>query len=179
MSEQLQVFSRPRAEISIAVAPEPTANPQSARPESPSFALDRLIDLVSDVFTVDPRLLRALVRCESNGNPLARSPAGAIGLGQIMPGTAARFGVSPAMLANPAINLSVAASELRRLQAKYPDNLPLVLAAYNAGEGAVARYGGRTPPYRETLLYVDRVMARLSESRASERRPALVYQDGR
>jgi soluble lytic murein transglycosylase-like protein len=180
ISEQLEVFSQPRAEISIAAAPDGVGNlpPIGSTPPSPSQGLDRLIDLVSEVFSIDRSLLNALVRCESGGDPLARSRAGAVGLGQIMPGTAAKFGISPTMLTNPAINLSVAASELRRLQVKYHGDLRLALAAYNAGEGAVARHGGGAPPYRETLLYVDRVMAWLSENRLLERRAVLGYQNG-
>jgi soluble lytic murein transglycosylase-like protein len=76
----------------------------------------------------------------------------------VTPATAARFGVSSARLTEPGTNLRVGATLLKTLQARFGNDLPLVLAAYNAGEGAVAAHGGRVPDYPETKAYVATVM---------------------
>jgi soluble lytic murein transglycosylase-like protein len=109
---------------------------------------------------IDARLLVALVAVESGWHPAAVSSAGARGLGQLMPQTASALGIDPD---DPAQNLAGAAQHLRRLLDRYANNdrqrrYALALAAYNAGTGAVERYGG-IPPYRETVTYVARVMA--------------------
>jgi hypothetical protein len=109
---------------------------------------------------LDPLLLHAIAHVESRHNPQAVSPAGARGLMQVMPATAQRFGVDkPETLHDAATNLRASASLLRSLQARYGADLRLVLAAYNAGEGAVARHGNQVPPYPETQAYVRDVMA--------------------
>jgi soluble lytic murein transglycosylase-like protein len=80
---------------------------------------------------------------------------------QVMPATAARFGVGHAgALHEVPTNLEVSAAYLKTLQARFGNNLPLVLAAYNAGEGAVERYGRRIPPFAETQSYVKQVLAK-------------------
>lgn len=107
---------------------------------------------------LNPRLLAAVVGAESGFRPRVVSPKGARGLMQLMPATAARFGVRPAELFEPARNLEAGARYLRWLLDRYEGRLHLALAAYNAGEGAVDRYGG-VPPYRETRRYVRRVYA--------------------
>lgn len=110
---------------------------------------------------IDPLLLHAIAHVESRHNVSAVSPAGALGLMQVMPGTARRFGVKQAPeLRNARTNLDVSASYLKVLQRRFGNNLHLVLAAYNAGEGAVERYGRRIPPYAETKKYVRDVLAR-------------------
>ena len=115
---------------------------------------------------VDEALLKAVATAESGFNPLAVSPKGAIGLMQVIPATAERFGVSSdkkrsveQKLKDPSINVPVGARYLRYLQAMFPERTDLVLAAYNAGEGAVQRYGNKIPPYKETQNYVKTVMA--------------------
>ena len=116
---------------------------------------------VGDAYRIDPAFLAAVVNVESRANPAARSAKGALGLMQVMPATARRFGVvTAAELSDPAANLRVGAAYLKQLQRLYGNNLPLVLAAYNAGEGAVERHGRRTPPYPETVGYVARVLDR-------------------
>ncbi len=117
---------------------------------------------VARSFGIDPDFMRSLVQTESAYNPNAASPKGARGLMQIMPATARRFGLAAPerALQDPVTNLTVGATYLKTLQRRYGNNLPLILAAYNAGEGAVARYGARVPPYRETTAYVTRVLAR-------------------
>ena len=103
-------------------------------------------------------LVAAVVTTESHWNPKARSHAGAIGLGQLMPATAKSLGVDPS---NPHENLQgttqYLASNLKRFK-----SIPLAAASYNAGAGAVNKYGG-IPPFRETREYVKRVCSRMGE----------------
>jgi hypothetical protein len=109
---------------------------------------------------VNPELVRAVVRCESAFNPWATSPRGAAGLMQLMPATAARFGITDDDRWDPERNLEAGVAYLRWLVDHFEGELPLILAAFNSGEGAVERYGG-IPPYRETREYVRRVYAEL------------------
>jgi len=105
---------------------------------------------------VDPALIHAVISVESGYNPKARSHAGAVGLMQLMPQTAERYGVTNRL--DPEQNIRGGARYLRDLKAMFKNNLQLVLAAYNAGEQAVMKYGKRIPPYRETIAYVPKVM---------------------
>ena len=105
---------------------------------------------------LDQALLRAVIAVESGYDPNAVSSKGAVGLMQLMPETAQRYGVSN--IYDPAQNVHAGARYLRDLMRKFNDDLSLALAAYNAGEDAVIRYGNRIPPYRETREYVPRVM---------------------
>lgn len=105
---------------------------------------------------ISPPLLLAMVVAESDGNPRAVSPKGAMGLGQLMPGTAARFGVADPF--EPGANLGASARYLDELLRRFHDDAVLALAAYNAGEGTVMRRDG-VPPYPETRAYVPRVLA--------------------
>lgn len=111
-------------------------------------------------YRIDPLFLHAIVDTESAYDERAVSSAGARGLMQIMPATGARFGVDREALFDPAVNIDTGARLIRQLHGRYGLNFDLILGAYNAGEGAVARYGNRVPPYRETRNYVGRVMAR-------------------
>lgn len=111
---------------------------------------------------VDPALLDALVDEESSYDPNARSRAGALGLSQLMPDTAKALGVTNPM--DPAQNLDGGAKYLRSLLDKYGD-IPTALAAYNAGPGAVDKFGG-IPPYAETQAYVKKIMAGYQARRA-------------
>jgi soluble lytic murein transglycosylase-like protein len=104
---------------------------------------------------VRPDLVRAVVQVESAFNPLARSPKGALGLMQLMPETALRFGVRNAL--NAAENVRGGVAYLRHLLDRYQDNEELALAAYNAGPGAVDKHGQTIPPYRETQQYVAQI----------------------
>jgi soluble lytic murein transglycosylase-like protein len=114
--------------------------------------------LINDAATrngVDPALLKALIRQESNFNPNARSGAGAVGLTQLMPSTAAGLGVGDPTA--PAQAIEGGAKYLRQQLDRFGGDAAKALAAYNAGPGAVQRFGG-VPPYAETQSYVQRVL---------------------
>jgi soluble lytic murein transglycosylase-like protein len=102
-------------------------------------------------------LVRAVIQVESAFNPRAVSPKGAMGLMQLMPTTAARFGVLDAF--NPGENIRAGVGYLKQLLDRYDHNEQLALAAYNAGPLAVDRHGSQIPPYRETQNYVKRISA--------------------
>jgi soluble lytic murein transglycosylase-like protein len=105
---------------------------------------------------LSPALLHAVVTVESGYNPSARSKKGAIGLMQLMPGTARRYDVSD--IWDPRQNLNGGARYLSELLGMFNNDVSLALAAYNAGEGAVIQHGKRIPPYPETRSYVPRVL---------------------
>jgi Zn-finger nucleic acid-binding protein len=123
-----------------------------------SSRLDALIKQNGARYGVDPYLIFCVMEQESHFNSRAVSPMGARGLMQLMPGTAARFGVRNAH--NPAQNVSAGTRYLKELLRRFNDRVDLVLAGYNAGEGAVMKYGRRVPPYRETRNYVRRISAK-------------------
>jgi len=114
---------------------------------------------------VDAALIHAVISVESGYNPSARSSAGAVGLMQLMPDTARRYGVKNRL--DPAQNIQGGARYLRDLQVMFGNNLQLVLAAYNAGEESVLKYGRRIPPYRETAAYVPKVLSYYRKFRAA------------
>ncbi|WOH39452.1 lytic transglycosylase domain-containing protein [Thalassotalea fonticola] len=103
---------------------------------------------------VEPALIRAIIHAESHFKENATSKVGAQGLMQLMPATAQELGVKNSL--NAEDNIQGGVKHLAKLLKKYRGNIKLVAAAYNAGEGAVKKYGG-VPPYEETLVYVDRV----------------------
>ena len=118
----------------------------------------RLLDRIAAESGVDRALLYAVASQESGFDPHAVSPAGAVGLMQLMPATAQRFGVQDRL--DPEQNLRGGAAYLAWLLTHFDQDLDLALAAYNAGEGAVHRHGNRIPPYAETQAYVRAVRAR-------------------
>lgn len=115
----------------------------------------RLIQQLARRYNIESRLIQAIIRVESNFDPFAVSSAGALGLMQLMPATAERFGVQDPF--NPQANIEGGIRFLKHLLRQFPGDLRHVLAAYNAGERAVRRYNG-IPPYPETQRYVERVM---------------------
>ena len=112
-------------------------------------------------YDIPPILVAAIVEAESEFNPRAVSRRGARGLMQLMPGTASSLQVSDTF--DPYENIEGGVRHLRGLMDRYHGNLPLVLAAYNAGEQAVMAYGG-VPPYRETRRYVSRILRRIGRA---------------
>jgi len=123
-----------------------------------------LIKRASDEFAVDAALLKAVMAAESGFNPDAVSPKGAIGLMQVMPATAEQYGLQAdrqnsleEKLADPKTNIRIGARYLRDLGRIFPNEQQLVLAAYNAGQGAVQQHRNRIPPYPETMNYVQLV----------------------
>jgi soluble lytic murein transglycosylase-like protein len=127
----------------------------TANSPAPRWLIDTVVPLAHQ-YKVDPRLVLAVVRAESNFNPLARSPKNAQGLMQLIPETAERFAVSDIL--DPAQNVRGGIRYLRWLLSYFRGDVLLSLAAYNAGEGAVNRYGG-VPPFAETKAYVARIRA--------------------
>ncbi len=119
-----------------------------------------LIDTIAAHEGVAADLVDAVIAVESGYQPTARSSKGALGLMQLMPATARQYAVDDPF--DPEANIRGGVKHLRRLLERF--DLSLALAAYNAGEGAVKRYGG-IPPYRETQDYVDRVLTRLGSAR--------------
>ena len=128
------------------------------RPRSYSSPYDGLIEAAAQRNGLNPLFVHAVIHQESRYRPNAVSVAGARGLMQLMPGTAAMMGVRDVnQLWDPSTNIDAGARLLSRLVRRFPGRTDLVLAAYNAGEGAVTRYGYAVPPYAETRGYVTRV----------------------
>jgi soluble lytic murein transglycosylase-like protein len=140
----------------------------------PSGPFGKLIFEVAARYSLNPHLVAAIVRVESSFNPRAISRKGACGLMQLLPETARRFGLRPKDLFDPAKNLEAGARYLKWLSDRFGHDPVRVLAAYNAGEGAVQRYGG-VPPFKETRKYVQRIFSMLgldSEPEATKVAPA-------
>jgi hypothetical protein len=141
---------------------EVTINEQKSIASSPQFryttghlGLDQLIVYSAEKYGLDPTLIYLVMREESGFNHRAVSRVGARGLMQLMPGTAARLGVRN--IHDPVQNVEAGTRYLRSLLEMFNGDVNLALAAYNAGENAVLKYGRRIPPYRETMNYVWRI----------------------
>jgi soluble lytic murein transglycosylase-like protein len=146
-------------------APEPTANsdwpawtaPPMRRTRVPGRGrFEQEVINAAEKAGLDPALVHAVIRVESAYQPHAVSPKGAVGLMQLIPATARRFGVED--LRQPSANIHAGTQYLSYLMRMFEGDLRLALAAYNAGENAVVRHGRRVPPYPETLRYVPRVL---------------------
>lgn len=137
---------------------------ESAAAEKPT-PLAPLIRQFARKHAVDEALVRAVIEVESNFNPRALSAKGAMGAMQLMPATAARYGVTHRT--DPAQNVEAGVRYLKDLLARHHGNVVLALASYNAGEGSVAKYDRRIPPYKETMLYIPAVLTRLQAVRNS------------
>ena len=154
---------RPPDEDQVAAAPQPSARPtrpQAVLPVPPPpnapEAIVRFVNIVAPEYKLQPHLVLAIMATESNFDASAESPKNAFGLMQLIPGTAARFGVRN--IKDPVQNIRGGMAYLRWLMAYFEGDVSLVAAAYNAGEGAVERYLG-VPPYAETRLYVLKIRA--------------------
>ena len=124
-------------------------------------SLENVIYSMGQKYGVDPSLIKQVVKAESGFDSNATSQAGAMGLMQLMPGTAASYGVQNAYDATQ--NLDGGTHFLKDLLDRFGGNVPLSLAAYNAGPGAVDKYQG-VPPYKETQAYVQKIMAGLNQN---------------
>jgi len=174
---QLSLYERGTVTITMSTPPAaPLQVPLASRlapplaPDDPYAAYDADVERILSVqpavvdaartYGVDPLLLHAIAYVESRHRAGAVSSAGALGLTQVMPATARRFGVADPehSLFDPDTNLRACAAYLQALRSRYGDDLARVLAAYNAGEDAVERHGG-VPPYPETRAYVHDVLA--------------------
>jgi len=127
----------------------------------PSITRQALFTLVGTLYNLDPQLLESIAEVESNDNPRAVSPKGALGFMQLLPDTAYQFGVNdPFEPAQSVLGAARFLSDIRQRQLtqhEFSADLPTLLAAYNAGEGAVEQYRG-VPPYPETKQYIKRVL---------------------
>lgn len=140
------------------------ALPGSAAPgATANTAINSAVERAANVHGVDAGLLHAVIKVESNYRHRVVSRAGAAGLMQLMPATAKRFGVADRFSIEQ--NVLGGAAYLKWLHTRFSGDLDLVLAAYNAGEGAVQKYGNRIPPYRETQAYVAKVRSHYVVSR--------------
>jgi hypothetical protein len=151
----------PPAPVEEPVAPVskawPSVREPSGRPHSAPARWARVVEDAAKAHRLDPALVAAVIHVESSWKPRAVSPKGARGLMQLMPATARRLGVSRSF--DPVQNVGGGARYLSMLAKRFGENeVEKILAAYNAGEGAVESYGG-VPPYRETRAYVRKVLA--------------------
>jgi soluble lytic murein transglycosylase-like protein len=155
------------AEIaSVDAVPDPVISTQAVEPKLTSADVHELIAQAGASHNLDVDLLASVVRAESGGNTHAVSRTGAQGLMQLMPGTAAELGVTDSFRTDQNINGGTA--YLDNLLLRYHDHLALALAAYNAGPAAVDKYHG-VPPYRETRLYVARVIREFNRRKQWEK----------
>jgi len=168
---RLQVAATARAEVRSYAVPvvysEPTAPLGEARMElnrslkgnsTGSDMIDSFIVDSARRYSIDPLLILSQMNQESSFKARATSPKGASGLMQLMPFTARRMGVSN--IYDPQQNIEGGVKYMRLLLNMFDNDLVLALAGYNAGEGAVVKYGNQVPPYKETIDYVRRIMAR-------------------
>lgn len=140
-----------------------------APPMTSPDALRRQLSNAANAYALDPKLIEAVAWRESRFRPEARSDKGAIGVMQLMPGTARELGVDPL---DPAQNILGGAMYLRRMLSEFGGDVRLALAAYNAGPAAVRKHGG-VPPYAETQAYVTSILGRMAATGAALAVPAL------
>ncbi len=164
-ASQLAGASAPAAAVAAATAPAAVSELAADVP------FGAQITAAAQKHGIDPALLAGLVKQESGFNPNAGSPAGARGLAQLMPGTAAGLGVTDVL--DPAQSLDGGAKYLRQQLDAFGGDVTKALAAYNAGPGAVQRYGG-VPPYGETQHYVRVVQENAARYRAAAPTPSIL-----
>lgn len=152
-----EIVSVDRLEIPLPPRPAQTATREE---------VDRWVNSASDQHSVDPDLIRSVIKAESGFNPRAVSSKGAQGLMQLMPSTASQLGVKDAFA--PSENIDGGTRYLRDLLVLYNNDMARALAAYNAGPQRVAQYNG-VPPYRETHAYVARVIKDFNRTKLAQR----------
>ena len=169
---KVEVVTTETVETTIVETPKPAASAETVKmPEQPilqvkkpslgglstgNATIDGYIEEFSALYNVDPLLIYAQMSQESSFRARATSMKGASGYMQLMPATAARFGVTN--IYNPKQNIKAGVKYMRWLLDKFGGDMRLALAGYNAGEGAVMKYGNKIPPYRETQNYVLKIM---------------------
>lgn len=166
LSNSANGSSAPETAAILAAKDKANSKIQAYFDVSPSFkSVRHHMRDAAKLHRVDFELLQALIVAESGFDPLAVSPKGAVGLMQLMPETAKRYGVKTdksktveEKLRDPKTNIAAGTKYLRFLINMFPGKLELAIAAYNAGEGAVQKYGNKIPPYKETQNYVKTVM---------------------
>jgi soluble lytic murein transglycosylase-like protein len=167
------VAAPPRPMLAKAIAPVPAeiGDRGAVNPVAADAKLEEIVEDAARRNEVDPLLVHSVIQVESNYNANAVSPKGAQGLMQLIPSTARRFGAKNSFDVKE--NVEAGVKYLKYLNSLYPNDLRLTLAAYNAGEGAVAKYRNNIPPYRETEHYVYKVGEKYgSARRAAEQRKA-------
>jgi soluble lytic murein transglycosylase-like protein len=155
------VFTNTPSRRDMKPVPRTRGGPAQRSVTLPATPYDPYIEMVAKDNGVDPTLVKAVALVESGFNPRAKSAKGAQGLMQLMPKTAAQYGVTN--LRDPYQNLTAGTKHLRGLLDMYEGDVTLALAAYNAGSGAVSRYGG-VPAYAETKDYVKKVQAKMGRA---------------
>ncbi len=156
--------------VNSKVMPAKSPGKSWSGPALESAGLEELVNQAAQSYDLDPLLVHSVIQVESNYNPYAVSNKGAEGLMQLIPSTARRFGVKNSF--NPRENIDGGVRYLKYLKNLFGDDR-LALAAYNAGEGAVVKYGW-IPPYAETQQYVFRVGKKYGDARrAADRKPAM------
>ena len=170
LAVQQQIAQAPRPSTVIitrpgvrpAPFPEPPKLPPPPPPPGAPPQIVRFVELLAPQYQLEPHVVLAVMKQESNFDPGALSPKNAQGLMQLIPDTARRFNVRNA--ADPAQNIRGGMAYLRWLLAYFEGDIALAAAGYNAGEGAVDRYRG-VPPYRETRAYVERILRHVGQDR--------------
>ena len=163
-----------RDQVPVSALSEPAATLVEAKKTSPGivpkFKYDQTVEDVARTYGLDSALLYAIISAESGYNRKTVSKKGASGLMQLMPVIAKHYGVVD--LLDPVQNLHGGAKYLRDMLILFNNDVSLAVAAYNAGETAVVRYGNHIPPYRETMSYVPRVLSFYRECRENRPRPS-------
>jgi soluble lytic murein transglycosylase-like protein len=176
-AEEIQGYSIQPDPEPVAVAPAPQVSAATSQPQLPAQAkiaaaslpaqksTEQIVSEASKLQGVDSDFIHSVIQQESSGNPRAVSRAGARGLMQLMPGTASQLGVANSF--SPEQNVHGGTRYLRELLERYHGDAVKALAAYNAGPGAVDRYRG-VPPYRETRLYVQRIVRQYNRKKGGD-----------